>query len=626
MIQRILARNKNIYIKYNRFRKQIFSELAPKESETVLYLLPWLLSINHPACPGYMADLERPFRVFNIDNENAIRKREPVFKRIFGIKRKGSFLPPPSKYYLIQGLYTIGSIGTVSQTSLSDCDIWVCFDKKKFNKTAWLQLNQKINLIKDWMDMYLKMPVFFFISDIAAVKKSRFGSVDSESSGSTQKNVLKEEFYRTCILICGKIPLWWLCYDENSQIDYKKALSAIKKKEYKDNDLINFGNLEYIENSEYFGAALWQLHKSLTHPLKSIIKMVLLKMLLDAPREGLLCHQFRKQVLSTKNHSLFPDYNIFTMSSILNYYKDKSKKALNFLLECFYLRCEIKPYDKTQKLKNKLVDDFFNQYQIDRNTRIRLSNFVSWRYDSQIELGNRISGLLFQIYNEIAAANSGVVSESNEKDLTILGRKVSACYLKKEYKIPVIQKPTHTLNLSDLTLSLNGEVWDIFSANEKSDPVASSKDIIYNIAFLVWNNLFAANKIYMEPNPSGIALQEIINLGIRMKDFFGTYDALDIELSHYLQKEHITKLLVIVSFENSPWEKNINDFGIVYNSSWGELFVRRFNSIPKLKVFLKNASIDRWNIGTSYYVQKNSASYEKIIERTKKIILPSIKS
>ncbi|MBW1758982.1 MAG: hypothetical protein JRI88_01430 [Deltaproteobacteria bacterium] len=135
MIQRILARNKKIYIKYNRFRKQVFSELAPKESETILYLLPWLLSINHPACPGYIADLERPFRVFNIDNENVIRKREPVFKQIFGIKRKKSFLTPSSKYYLIQGLYTIGSIGTVSQTSHSDCDIWVCFDKKKFNKT-----------------------------------------------------------------------------------------------------------------------------------------------------------------------------------------------------------------------------------------------------------------------------------------------------------------------------------------------------------------------------------------------------------------------------------------------------------------------------------------------------------
>lgn len=626
MIERILTRNKSIYIKYNRFRKQIFSELAPKESETVFYLLPWLLSINHPACPGYVTDLERPFRVFNIDNENAIRKREPVFKRIFGIKKKGSFLDPPSKYYLIQGLYTIGSVGTVSQTSISDCDIWVCFDKKKFNKTVWLQLNQKINLIKDWMDMQLKMPVFFFISDITAVKKSRFGSVDSESSGSTQRNVLKEEFYRTCILICGKIPLWWLCYDKNLQIDYKKAVSAIKKKIYKDNDLIDFGNLEYIESNEYLGATLWQLHKSLTHPLKSIIKMVLLKMLLDAPREGLLCHQFRKQVLSTKNHSLFPDHSIFTMTSILNYYRNNRNKALSFLLQCFYLRCEIKPHDRNQKLKNKLVEDFLKQYRIDRKTRIQLSNFASWKYDSQIELGNRISIFLFKIYKEIAAVNSGVVSESNEKDLTILGRKISACYLKKKYKIPVIQKPIHTVSLSDLTLSLNGEIWDIFSGNDKSEPLASSKDIIHNIAFLVWNNLFAANKIYMDPNPSGITLQEIINLGTRMRNFFGTYDALDIEFSHYLKKQHITKLLVIISFEKFPWEKNINNFGIVYNSSWGELFARRFDSALKLKTFLKNAGIDRQNIGTSYYIQRNCSSYEKIIERTKKIILSSIKS
>ena len=117
---------------------------------------------------------------------------------------------------LIEGLYTIGSVGTVSQTPGSDCDIWVCIDKKGFTQKAWQQINQKLNLIKDWMDAHLVAPVYFFISDVHEIRMNRFGRVDAESSGSAQQNTLKEEFYRTCISICGKIPLWWLCFDREA--------------------------------------------------------------------------------------------------------------------------------------------------------------------------------------------------------------------------------------------------------------------------------------------------------------------------------------------------------------------------------------------------------------------------
>ncbi len=62
-IQKILERNKKIYLEYNNFRKRFFIELAPKDSEKILYLLPWLLSVNHSSCPGYVADLKQPFKV-----------------------------------------------------------------------------------------------------------------------------------------------------------------------------------------------------------------------------------------------------------------------------------------------------------------------------------------------------------------------------------------------------------------------------------------------------------------------------------------------------------------------------------------------------------------------------------
>ena len=624
IIQKTLSQNKRIFLEYNEFKKRIFLELTPKDSEIILYLLPWLFSINEPTCPGYLRDLNQPFRVYNIEYNKGITNREESFKKMFGVKKHGTLLRPIQKVYVIQGVYTIGSVGTVSQNPLSDCDIWVCFYKEEFDKAAWNQLIQKVNLIKGWMDNNLKLPVYFFISDVKSVKEGRFGSVDAESSGSTQQLVLKEEFYRTLILICGKVPIWWLIYDKTLKIEYDDALTAITSDTFWEYDLIDFGNIEKIKKNEYFGASLWQFHKFLTSPLKAIIKMVLLKMLLEAPQERLLCHQLREAVLSSADPNLFPDHSLFTMSSILDNYKARKKELMKFVKMCFYIRCEIKPYDRKQSLKGKLTENFFKHYPLEQGEWSALQKFDGWKYDAQIEFGRRLFKFMLQLYREISDDNTAVSSKSDKRDLTILGRKISACYLKKKYKISILQKPTQKLNLSVLTFKLNGDEWQTFSSDDTASPIISSKNVIENIAFIVWNNLFAENWIRMRPNPSSITLNEIINLGKRIKNFFGTYETLDIELADYLKEEQISKMLIVAGFDKSPWNEQSKDYGVVYLNNWGELSAMRFNSIKKFEAFLRNSCKDQKDIVISKYLRRNPTSFEKNIERPKKYVFPSI--
>ena len=625
IIQKTLSRNKRIFLEYNEFRKKIFSERTPKDSEIILYLIPWLFSINEPACPGYLQDLNQPFRVYNVEFNKGIRNLEKSFKKMFGVTRRGTLLTPTQKSYVIQGIYTIGSVGTVNQNSLSDCDIWVCFDKEEFDKAAWNQLNQKVNIIKGWLDNNIKLPVYFFISDVTAVKEGNFGSVDAESSGSAQQLVLKEEFYRTFILICGKIPIWWLLYNKSFKIEYNYALSAINSDTFWEYDLIDFGNIEKIKKSEYFGASLWQFHKFLTSPLKSIIKMVLLKMLLDAPQERLLCHQLREEVCSSVNNNLFPDHSLFTMSRIFTHYKGRKKELMHFLKMCFYIRCETKPYDKNQSLKGKLMENFLNQYPLEPGVWSALQKFYGWKHDAQIEFGRRLFKFMLQLYREISADNTAVSSKSDERDLTVLGRKISARYLKKKYKISILQKPTRKLNLSVLTFKLNGDEWQTFPSDDTTFPIISSKNIIENIAFIVWNDLFVENWIQMCPNPFSITLQEIINLGKRIKFFFGTYETLDIELSDYLKKEQIAKMLIVVGFDKSPWNEQSRNYGVIYLNNWGELYVRWFNSTKKFEAFLRDLCKDQKDIVISKYLKRNPTSFEKNIAQPKKFVFPLIK-
>ena len=346
-----------------------------------------------------------------------------------------------------------------------------------------------------------------------------------------------------------------------------------------------------------------------------------MKVLLESSREIPICHEFRKTVLSCEEQDVFPDPGVFTMNAILDYYGEMGNLSIqNLLRECFYLRCDIKPQNDRTPLKNLLAKEFLKQHPIEIRKRIRLSRFTRWNFNAQINLGDRLFRLLLKSYRDISSSHAATATEMNRQDFTIIGRKILASYQKKEFKVRVLQKPIGNLNLPFLTLHLKGSQWQLFSDNNKSVPLAANTDILRIIAFIVWNGLFEVNKIRMEPNPSSVTLQEVLNLSRKVSEFFGTFDRFDVELSQYLKKDRMAKILVVVSFEKAYYEKDINDFGIIHINSWGELFVERIKSPRKLEAFIKKACEGRWKPEVNYYVQRNSTYYEKIIERTKRII------
>jgi adenylate cyclase, class 1 len=298
--------NKDTFLKYNEVRKRTFLELSPKAADIILYLVPWLLSVNHPACPGYIRGLRTPLQVADIHREREILGRENAYKRLFSIYEDGAMLKFYSQANTILGIYTIGSTGTISQTEHSDCDIWICIDKRSYDTHTLQQLFRKVNLLKNWLDTQLKQPAYFFISDIEDIRNCHFGQVDEESCGTTQKNILKEEFYRTMIVIAGKIPLWWICHDKEQPVVYRDFAKELTNHESESQDFVDLGDIEGISQDEYFGAALWQLNKSLTYPLKSIIKMLLLKMQIDSPPGIFSVHDFARRSWSRVLLPRFP--------------------------------------------------------------------------------------------------------------------------------------------------------------------------------------------------------------------------------------------------------------------------------------------------------------------------------
>lgn len=613
--------NKKRYLAYNNFRKKIFSANSPKDSQIILYMLPWLLSVNRLSVPGYIKDLKKPFHVSGLGTDREFIKQELAFKKLFNIKEERSLLSFQNRGPEIQGIYTIGSAGTVSQTSHSDCDIWICIDKNDYADNVLQYLSEKINLIKDWLDTKLKIPVYFFITDATDIRNCNFGKLDYESSGSAQKNVLKEEFYRTSILVSGKIPFWWICYDGDAEVDYDQELSINSRSDYGEPDFIDMGNLESVNQGEYFGASVWQYNKSLAHPLKSIIKMLQLKMFLESPKEELLCHKLRRVVLEGKDKDDFPDPSVFAMNVVLDYYnKNTGKENFEYIKKFFYLRFDLKLLSKTQTLKEEMVGDLFKKYKIERSEIYRLNEFESWKLQDHINLGKLMFRFLIEIYNDIVRIQKGKARDIAPQDLTILGRKLSSSLVNKTYKIPVFQIPVENIKLPVLTFSTDRKTWKVTSSDDPSSPFIDNENIIFCIAYLVWNGIYDPTQTRMLPNQTQVTIQEIINLGRKIRDVFGSYDITGVHFGNFLQDEKITKILFVSSFENVRMNMDVSDFCVIYKNNWEEMFMRRFSSVEKMTNFFAKVSKTSRNMEKYFYVQRNNIYYEKLIERTKNMV------
>lgn len=620
MNQKIITRNRKKFLAYNELRKQMFTEFSPNDSEIILYLLPWLLSINHIACPGYLHEIDTFFRVFDIGNHKGILKREQKFKSLFNIITSDSLLIAKPRFRTIQGLYTIGSIGTISQTSESDCDIWLCYDKNDFTSKQLKQLKKKVYLIGEWLEENCRIPVHFFILDTGDIQNCKFGSVDEESSGSAQANVLKEEFYRTCMLITGKIPLWWVCYDSKNHIDYQEALRVVSGSDFWEDDFVDLGDLEKVEAEECFGAALWQIQKSLDSPLKSFIKMLILKMQLEASLDELVCHKFRQHIMIKQADSIIPDPSVFSMFFLMNYCIGKGDNEITeFVKKCYYLRCQIKPYSKKFLIKKKLANQFFNQFEIDKEDREKLSRFSRWDLESQISFGRQIFRLLLKSYREIVDSRAGVTSQMGEKDRTVVGRKIQVYYESKKSKIVILPKSTTTLNVSGLTFRYDKNKWCVYtgSDNEKGR-IIEDEDIVFAVAFVVRNKLFEAGRMHMLPNSTSISLSEIINLGSQIEDFF-IKGGNRYKHSDYLKKSYLTKILVVISFEEEPWEKASNKFRIIYMNSWGEMFVKNITSADQLATIMQENRFKSDQTVVDFYLQKKCINYKEILNDIRRV-------
>lgn len=403
---------------------------SPQSIEIILHLLPILFHFNHPQFTGFVADCPQGIEQFSLSPQQTHFLNRHFPKLIHRLATQ-----EPTAKASFAGIYTMGSVGSVSQTPSSDLDIWLCVNEG-LSATEFAALQKKVSLLQEWA-LSLGVVVSLYI-----IEQNRFRGVhyasplskDKDSSGTAQHMLLLDEFYRTCIRLAGKPILWLhLCVDDEKDYD-TKVKTLVEAGELDLNDWTDFGGLGDLSANEYFGATLWQLYKGIDSPYKSALKILLLESYsCHYPSTKLISQQFKAQL-----HQGDTDYHFDAYLCMLEWVSvflsnNDDQERLTFAYRCFYLKVrDSYPPEKTPENNWRLqvLQQLTEKWGWSEGFIQSLNHRPQWRIKALKQQHNDLLTYLMASYRNLLQfvrkhkVNAHIVPQ----DMAILSRKLYTAF------------------------------------------------------------------------------------------------------------------------------------------------------------------------------------------------------
>ena len=595
-------------LRYNKARIERALTLMPEKHRPLFHVLPFLVHVNHEALPGYVAPLTSgetvPFGInnysFRPDVEQALQRCFPAQSHLFSDIKQ---IWPRQR--AVDALVLMGSVGTIAQTDDSDFDFWVCIDGKRFSTTELTLLQQKLTAIEKWADNTFGIEVHFFLSEIDKVKQNDFGVAEGESAGSAQALFLKAEFYNTNIVVAGKAPFWWLTPEKTTEKQYQAIYNSLEKGGSPDVDwFMDLGHLERLDASELFGAAIWQLGKAMDSPFKSVLKMAKLEVYLANISHGQpLCNLLKKHVhrgAEAPGHVADIDPYALMFDELIAHYKANGQaEDIAVLQQCLYLKCGCTlshPLVEGEQAnsKRKIMASYAKQWGWSRKLLAHLDNQQDWTFNERVQLSRRIHRFLLKCYRRISKEISHHQQVMDQKDMTVLGRRLSTYYAKKPDKIEFLRRAfDESLYCEKITIAMrqlkNGdEVWSAYAGDllsksgiiDDSQKVTQATSAIALMVWLVSSKIIDTNsKVYLDYNYGEVSELDLNDLLKHLCKYFPPVKVSSLPRNDLLAPERITACFAIVNFPTLRQKATVENVSILYTTSWGETFLRHGSDV-----------------------------------------------
>lgn len=609
----LIARNKRLFKNYCEMRQRWARQLDREKTSVAFEMIPVLLTLNEPGLPGYVPEAGREFGVYGAGSSNYLKK---VIRDYFPEmrNRRIAFQRYLIKRPLIEALFLMGSVGTIAQKEGSDFDFWICLDEARSTGFLLQNLTRKTEKISRWCQRQFGMEVHFFVMDVEQIRRDDFGAVDEESAGSSQKTLLKEEFYRTLLLVAGKIPFWWVLSPELAQDDYEnwwKWWSG--RDDYDVEDFVDLGYPGRVPQEEFLGATLWHLSKGIKNPFKALIKMTMLESYLaEGFQKPLPCEVLKERVLEGANNLQEMDPYLLMFENGVDFYARQERwDAVELLKKAFYLKVD--PQISRMRLRMGSDDyrvavfkDLMTRWQWSVDWFEDLNQIESWSYARHKKLSEQINRFFFNIYRWVRKTLPADKNHSiHEHDLILLGRKLYVLFARRKNKLqlkPFLTKKRMILDKCIFRFSRQRSgrnQWTVYDAttypaekNNKPARIFSSNRVARAAAWLVINGLydFHSTKVEMPPNPSGLNVNELIDL---LKHLQGSFvpGIFQVKLGAKLEAgAQYERILILIGLEETEGEEESANLDLVIENTWGELFIETYPFQEGLSVIRDYAS------------------------------------
>jgi adenylate cyclase class 1 len=507
-------------------------------------------------------------------------------------------------------------------------------------------LQDKCRAIEEWA-LKKGCEVHFFPMDIDQTRENSFESEsDEESAGSAIKALLKDELFRTHILVAGKPLLWWFIPPGLTEGEYKNFVKRIlQNKKIKHDDFIDLGYLSDIPKSEIFGACLWQMNKALDSPFKSVIKFAYLELLLKRDSKTLPLFSDKVKCFVTYPEKLPEkkdqeiglaevDPYILLAREIVAFYqqeKDKSEqKRATLIRECLFLKAlegmeSQKDAKFGQRSNLKAIMTLMESYHLLPKNHTHFLRFHDWKYKELVAFGVKVHEYLIETYKRLRWIFKSFSKDTGltitERDISILGRKLFTFYEKKPNKIDYIRSMARDLmGQKDITIHITKYdgtfYYYAFQGEQTQETVKNSVDsvikrednLIRLITWLLVNGVLSAKtSLHLTKNFLPIDLVDIQQITDMLVKTFPIIHFSKISPENLLKREAVNHALIIVNPMKDPvrGSKTLNSTMISENS-YGEYFIHDYTTLTQVKnsmrTLLTQHYVSRWNNNLEIFI------------------------
>ena len=599
------------FLKVNNDRIKTVLNSQKQRQRIFLNIIPYLFQYNDVQLPGFVGE-QCPHGIYSYTPSN------DTLSAIQSLNKKQKVKKMPLREYNIFALYLIGSAGTIAYTDHSDLDIWVCH-RANINEDDLALLQKKCHALSEWAET-LGLEANFFMLTPESIREGQIESMSEESSGSAQHLLLIEEFYRSGLLLGGRIPAWWLVPPEQENSYYEHIEMLLSKRIITEHDIIDFGDIRSIPAAEFYGAALWQLNKAIHSPYKSMLKLLLMEAYAsEYPNTELLCTHLKREIYEGETNIDKLDSYVLMINKLYHYLSTQdSDERLQLARRCFYFKVQEWLTGNNYGEKSRTHDimtELTTQWNWPRDKLLLLDSRATWKIDRVLEERSILVNELTNSYRMLTDLTRQHTAKTNisQEDLNILGRRLYSTFERKPGKVDLVN-PGISIDLSErklvfVRLVQNGNpAWLLFRNNYDPEnprqpaPIKRSQNLIEMVAWVHFNGVLGHDTLITLYNPlNDHSSQELLHIIDKFKHHFPdgkvanstiaqlkepakiVSAALFINLGHDPLSSHTRQGLLLTSNRSDPlsyggqWQNLIKTCSTILITSWGEILTQQYS-------------------------------------------------